>query len=628
MGNFTCIRVCNYYFDSFKPLHSCQEAKNASAEKWLRAAIMTLFSMTIVIPLGFCILRCCITSVLSEDLQQTATEVEAVATANFSADPSVPVRPPSPEPVLREAPSLPVGKEIEEAIRVFMTASAGTETDTMRKIKNLLISHDFERIKSYCEDELAAVHYNEGFRRTTAAAIFALKYAHLAASQEIFEYLCSRIPFGQFGGYYTEQLLFQTIQRETERSGRLRILLNQLNRTLSFSDKDRYLKDRNECGLTLMHYAVLYEDQEAQKLLNQACPELMSTPSLSMDRENWYPGFFKVGKLQSAPPLEFAQAFWAKFYRELAYAHITDRLPTNARGEPMKLFPGWDETRGRNFSEVIAQAGGIDAEDAAGLTLLHYAALHQKKEMIEQLKQRSAMWEKATLMNVRHWYFGAYSIEFNKALREKISPKNFPDACVDRLLLEYVRVRLSEPSCSLWNNENRYEKRSCMAVLRLLHKRLEEKGLFAQSLGTQTDEERVRELQVYLDGEELRKVLGYVGRADLGARHLFGVACREKRYDLAKQLLDLGLDPLDRNDIHLSGSWGLSEREKMMNSPFTCLKNLPVSEAETVKKLEAYTREKIKKNVMDSFEFPEVLGQLISEYVELLPTSEKVEEAS
>ncbi len=630
MHKSVCNRVCDYYFDSFKPLHSCQEAKNASAEKWLRAAIMTLFSMTIVIPLGFCILRCCITPVLSEDLQQTAIEVTAVATATLGE------RSPSSSPLQKSQGVLylPARKEIREALRAFMTSSSKpeVETDTMRSVRNLLASHDFEKIKSYCENELTVSWVDSSLSTYTAAAIFAIKYAHLAASPEIFSYLCSKIDFNLFEAFYAGRLLFETTHKQTDRSEYLHILLNRLNLTVPSSDRNCYLQNSDECGLTLMHYAVLYEDQETQELLKDACPELMTKLSSSMGKNKRYPGFFEVGTIGGKTPLEFAKAFWSRFHWKLALAHITGSLPKNQE----ELFLGWDQNRGRDFSEVIAKIDPSDrVRPSSGLTLLHYAALFQKEEMAEQLKQQGMSEDQATLLDLLwyftldpHWDNGAYAIIFTKHLGEKVSPKKFPDACVDKLIIEYMSVRLTKDSCVLWGKRGPRNIPEYLAILKLLQKRLVEKGeLPVQARDAQTDEEMAEEVQQGLDQMELGKLLGYVHRAhlEIGARYLFVVACQKGQDGLARQLLDLGLDPLNRADIELGKTWGPSTREAAINSPFSCLKELPPSEGEAVKKMEEHVRKKVEKIITDSIiDFPTVLGHLISEYVEL--SQEKAEE--
>lgn len=622
MSRSICSKVCDYYFDSF--FHSCQEAKNASAGKWLRATIMALFSLTIVVPVGFCLLRCCITPILSQHIQEAAVEITEIAAVTLSPGliafpPSVPTK--ELEPVALTLPKPPIQnrviskEEIDQAIRVFEHLEGEGETEAMQRVKVLFSSNDLEQIKRCCEEELNTVCHTDSYSYVPSS-VFVLKYAHLAISQEIFDYLCSKIDGeGSRGIGDIDKLLFRIMHRKSNRSGYLRSLLAQLKVVLFPAKIDDYLLRIDLNGLSLMHYAVLFEDEEVRNLLIKACPELAKRRSLDWADRTSIPGAFVDGLSSgSATPEEFARAFWPTFYWNLASEHICDRLPENREGTPIELFPGWNVNRGRNFSEVIAKIDVIDASpgNPTGLTLLHYAALFQNKDAIEQLKKQGASWERAKLLDVE-WRFGDYVVKFSKEFGEEISPKEFADSCVDRLIAEYMVVRLSKGSCRLWGEVAPRQKTTCMAIVRMLEKRLVEEGGFLMHPGIETDEEMIQKLQAHLDRMELSELLGCMHQAHLEARHLFAVACQEKRYDLAYQLLDLGVDPLERSNIQLGldgDEGGRSEKEKAIQSP---LKSAGVSELEIVKELEKCVRQKAS-DVERYTDLPRVLVNLINEY--------------
>ena len=301
----------------------------------------------------------------------------------------------------------PTADEIDHA-RAFLSRVHDPRTEYGKSIKAIMESGNLQAVKILWEKELCSRGLTE---------YFAFAYLE-TAPLNIFEYLFDKFDKGSNLKNFEKSLpdlLFKTIKRKEERSKYLAILLKNWPPTLSkiLGSYD----DQGYQGLTLLHYAYLYHEEELIKLiLEKGGEELANLPSIPISSFNRSisvsPGSCKIripiekNILKNMTAAELARCRDDLAARSILFTHMLDVRPT---GRPSDFWPQHWRDKHPTIEEVWPYldltAEKLNRRDDNGLTLLHYAKYFRHQAIATQLQQAGADLSVKSTKSVSNYMF-------------------------------------------------------------------------------------------------------------------------------------------------------------------------------------------------------------------------------
>ncbi len=329
-----------------------------------------------------------------------------------------------------------------------------------------------------------------------------------------------------------------------------------IEEALSFLDSESI--NRKYDGKTLLHLAKYYRhlEIETQLIAKHADPAIKS--DYEIDDRSLFPWLntFSSGSIFVERGLtadEMSREFWDQLYWHVALTHIVGEKITDYRGKTRIQFPGWGDQEGLDFQEVLSHITSLNRRDKIGLTLMHYAVLFDQQKMEEQLRAMDARLDEATQID---WMRGRPCLI--DTVEGSFTPSELLEYLVDNFIVDSMEYGTEKSSkdrliCRppgvhrLCDMERRTEE----AITRCAYKRLLDAGAFK--------EDGAKSMQELFEGLKIKDTLRYFSEKRVKAQSVLlrgvfmnsysGLYQRVEPYTLPNQLLDMGLDPIERDGL-------------------------------------------------------------------------------
>ncbi len=336
----------------------------------------------------------------------------------------------------------------------------------------------------------------------------------------------------------------------------------------AFSFLDPRALDRLEDGMTLLHLAKHYRHEEIERRLiaKGANTAIRSTEEIEDNRTFLWLGMQEhlVIKVKAGLTAdEMSREFWDQFYWKLALAHVKGYKVTGESGGTLIRFPGWGSQEGLDFQEVLSHITTLNRQDQDGLTLMHYAVLFGQQEMQKQLREKEPGLDEATCVSWK-LFNGVYYASISQLL----NPNQLLEHLVDGFIAQSIEYSISKSSndtivyrpssisrCS--DMEIRIER----AILRQTYERLLKEGAFQ---GVDKIEMELDSMKNRIKQVEFKELLRYISPRGVrmypeALKYIFSISLKTchgstKPYAIPFQLLDIGVDPIDREEVEGPGN--------------------------------------------------------------------------